>query len=248
MKKTGIYKIVNTLNNKVYVGSAIDIDTRWRRHKKMLIECYHHSKKLQNSYNKHGINNFNYEIIELCEKHLLTQREQYWIESFDSYNNGYNSRPIAGSNLGLKLPISEETRKKIGLKSKGRKHTEEAKQKIKEKRKSQIFSEETRKKISDLHKGKIVNEETRKKISEANKGRAPINKGKTYEEIYGKEKAEELKLKRKINGYNSKISEEGRNNINKNRRGKTYEEIYGKEKAEELKLKRKLEALKRRNK
>ena len=67
MKKTGIYKIVNTLNNKVYVGSAIDIDTRWRRHKKMLIECYHHSKKLQNSYNKHGINNFNYEIIELCE-------------------------------------------------------------------------------------------------------------------------------------------------------------------------------------
>lgn len=237
MKKTGIYKIVNTLNDKVYVGSAIDIETRWRRHKKMLVECSHHSKKLQNSYNKHGIDNFSYEIIELCEKHLLTEREQYWIGFFDSYNNGYNSRPIASSNLGLKLPISEETRKKIGLKSKGRKHTEETKQKIKEKRKSQVFSEETRKKFSDVHRGRKWSEESKEKMRNSMKGRSPINKGKTYEELYGVEKARELKEKKRLANLGKKHSNDTKNKINKDRKGKTYEEIYGLEKADEVKSK-----------
>jgi hypothetical protein len=39
--------------------------------------------------------------------------------------------------------------------------------------------------------------EIRKKISESNKEKEPINKGKTYEELYGKRKAKELKLKKR---------------------------------------------------
>lgn len=237
MKKTGIYKIINNLNNKVYVGSAIDIDTRWCKHKKMLHESTHHSKKLQNSYNKYGINNFTYEIIELCEKHFLLEREQYWIESFDSYKNGYNSRPIANSNLGLKLPISDETRKKIGLKSKGRKHTEDTKEKIREKRKLQIFSDETRKKLSDINRGKQFSEETKEKIRNSMKGKPPINKGKTYEELYGVEKAKELKEKKRLSNLGRKHSDETKKKLSEINKGKSYEEIYGVNKANEVKVK-----------
>lgn len=209
-KRTGIYKIKNIITEKVYVGSAIDIDNRWRKHKQMINEGDHHSIKLQNSVNKHGIDKFVFEIVEECKKELLIEREQYWIDTLDSYQNGYNSRPIANSNLGIRLPISEETKRKIGLKSKGRKHTEETKKKIKEKRKSQIFTKETREKLSKIHSGKKWSEDSRLKLSEVMKGKSPVNKGKTYEELYGKEKAEELKMKRKISASNKKWTEEGK--------------------------------------
>lgn len=235
-RRTGIYKIKNIITEKVYVGSAIDIDKRWRKHKQMINEGNHHSIKLQNSMNKHGISKFIFEIIEECEKELLIEREQYWINVLDSYNNGYNSRPIAHSNLGIKLPISEETKRKIGLKSKGRKHTEETRKKIKEKRKLQIFTEETRKKLSKIHSDKKWSEESKEKMRKSMKGKSPINKGKTYEELYGKEKAEELKMKRRITASNKKLTEESRGKINKNKKGKTYEEIYGEEKAKEIKM------------
>ena len=31
---SGIYKITNIINNKSYVGSSVDICTRWREHKR----------------------------------------------------------------------------------------------------------------------------------------------------------------------------------------------------------------------
>jgi len=58
IKMTGIYRIVNIVTGKVYVGSAININKRWSIHKLRLKENKHHSIKLQNSVNKHGIDNF----------------------------------------------------------------------------------------------------------------------------------------------------------------------------------------------
>ena len=82
-KRTGIYKIKNIITEKVYVGSAIDIDNRWRKHKQMINEGDHHSIKLQNSVNKHGIDQFVFEIVEECKKELLIEREQYWIDKLE---------------------------------------------------------------------------------------------------------------------------------------------------------------------
>jgi len=44
---TGIYKIRNKQNNKVYIGSAVDIKKRWRDHKWNLKENKHHNPHLQ---------------------------------------------------------------------------------------------------------------------------------------------------------------------------------------------------------
>ncbi len=37
MLKSAIYIIKNTLNNKIYIGSTKDINTRWKQHNKKLM-------------------------------------------------------------------------------------------------------------------------------------------------------------------------------------------------------------------
>ena len=176
----GIYKITNIITEKVYIGSTLNINKRWNKHKSQLRNNTHHSIKLQNSVNKHGIENFIFEVIEECSKNLLIEREQYWIDILDSYNNGYNSRPIASNMLGMKL--SEETKQKISNKNKCRILTEEHKRKLSESNKGKQntlgykHSEETKNKISERNKnnknalGIKHSEETKKKMSEAKKG------------------------------------------------------------------------------
>jgi hypothetical protein len=39
---------------------------------------------------KYGINNFSFEILELCPRIKLNERERYWVKFYDSYYNGYN--------------------------------------------------------------------------------------------------------------------------------------------------------------
>jgi hypothetical protein len=88
----GIYEILNTKNNKSYIGSSKNIDKRWKEHKKMLKDNKHHSIKLQRSYNKVKDKNvFEYNIIEIVEDDsILHKREQYYIDKYDSFKNGYN--------------------------------------------------------------------------------------------------------------------------------------------------------------
>lgn len=60
---SGIYKIINILNNHFYVGSTSDIHRRWLQHKKDLKNNTHYNDYLQNAWNKYGENNFRF-IIE----------------------------------------------------------------------------------------------------------------------------------------------------------------------------------------
>jgi len=138
-KKSGVYKITNVITDKIYVGSTLDFDGRWWDHKKRLKKGNHHSIKLQRSYNIYGENNIIFEILEVCDKGVLLIREQYYMDLYDSYKNGYNCRPKAENHLGAKR--SEESRKKM---------SESAK-----KYERQPHSEETKRKISLANKGKI---------------------------------------------------------------------------------------------
>lgn len=167
--ETGIYKIINLVNNKVYIGSAVDINERFGEHKNMLIKNKHHSIKLQRSFNKHGIHNFKFEIIEKCEpiKKTMFEQEQHYIDLYDSYNNGYNCTKKAGSSLGIKL--SEETRIKISNSHLGQKCSDETKNKISKRHKGRKFSKEHKLKISKANKGKTLSVETKTKIGETQK-------------------------------------------------------------------------------
>lgn len=88
---TGIYKISNKDNGKVYIGKSKDIMQRWSAHERALQANNHHSPKLQMDFNNYGgIEAFEFSIIEICAASELNDKEKYYINKFDSINNGYN--------------------------------------------------------------------------------------------------------------------------------------------------------------
>ena len=82
----GIYKITNKVNGKSYIGLSSNIEERFKKHRQMQGE-----KVLYSAFQKYGIENFDFSIIELCSSELLSEREKYWIAYYDTYNNGYNA-------------------------------------------------------------------------------------------------------------------------------------------------------------
>ena len=168
MNTSGIYSIVNLVNGKIYVGSAINLNKRWKNHKVELRLDRHCNIYLQSAWNKYGEENFSFVVLEYCEREKLIEREQFWID----WNNccdrevGYNLAPKAGSLLGFKP--TPETLAKLSAIRKGKPRSEAAKAAIKagwEKRRAAGgVSEETRRKQSEAQTGKKKSEETRAKM------------------------------------------------------------------------------------
>ena len=97
---TGIYQIINKQNLKCYVGSTRrNFHDRFKDHKRDLRNNKHHSKHLQAAWNKYSEECFEFEVLEIIDKSLdklyFLQREQYWIDKFESHNKefGYNVNP-----------------------------------------------------------------------------------------------------------------------------------------------------------
>lgn len=92
-KLTGIYKITNNINKKLYIGQAVDIQARWNQHKRNFNNpfCFKTSPKLYSAFLKYGVENFNFEVVE---SHVpieqLTEREEYWIRFYNAVEQGYN--------------------------------------------------------------------------------------------------------------------------------------------------------------
>lgn len=111
-KTSGIYKIINTQNNKCYIGSSVNIRKRCREHIIRLKNKSHPNQYLQNSFNKHGEVNFIFELVEdVLDINDLLIREGYFISSL---NPQYN---LAKLDLQGFKKLSEETKRKIGIKS-----------------------------------------------------------------------------------------------------------------------------------
>jgi group I intron endonuclease len=117
---TGIYKITNTINDKIYIGQASDFDRRKKTHYTSFNSFCKSPEKhssgcriLYNAFKKYGFDNFIFELIEECSTNELNEKEQYWLDFYKSYEieNGYNLSRIAGSCLGTKR--SDGTKKKM---------------------------------------------------------------------------------------------------------------------------------------
>jgi len=156
---SGIYQIRNKINKKIYIGSAINIVERWQRHVRLLNRNKHTNKHLQSAWNKYGSENFEFTILEECEKELLIEREQFYL---DTLCPEYNICPTAGSQLGTKR--TKETRLKMSLAK--RNMPNETREKISLTGMGRIQSAETRAKIAASKLGHMVSQETRDKISE----------------------------------------------------------------------------------
>lgn len=164
IKLSGIYVIINTLNNKIYIGSTNNLYGRLKCHFNKLASNKHVSPHLQNSYNKYGKNNFSYLILEYCGIDLLEQREQFYCNLLKPE---YNIRPVARNNKGI--PLSEAHKKKLSLAHKGKKKSPEHIEKLRKLKLGSKLSEEAKKKIALKSKGRKMPESHVQMLKNRNK-------------------------------------------------------------------------------
>lgn len=107
-----IYGIYNSISNKWYIGSCIDLKDRMQRHRYYLRHNIHHSNKLQRAYNKYGEDSFDIIILKfLKEEDDRFKIEEDYIRNYDSVNNGYNILSVCKEVIHFKL--SEQAKKHL---------------------------------------------------------------------------------------------------------------------------------------
>lgn len=152
----GIYKIINVVNNKFYVGSAVNFSRRKARHFSELRHNKHNNRWLQASWNKYGEIAFVFVVVEeVQDKARLLEVENRWLRECVGkeycYNIGVDAvSPTLGWS-GEKSPTwgRKRTPEELAAQSwKGKKHSEESKQKIRGSLKGHRVSTSTRAKIS----------------------------------------------------------------------------------------------------
>ena len=124
IKVCGIYKITNKINGKCYIGQSNDIHRRWKQELAPNAKLNPH---LARAFEKYGIDNFEFEIIEECQREQLNEREQFYIEIYHSIDPklGYNKTEGGDGNLGRHFIMSEEQKEKIRKANTGRKYTDD---------------------------------------------------------------------------------------------------------------------------
>lgn len=188
-----IYKITNTVNNKVYIGQTIrTVEERYQRH---LYEARCHTNRpLYDSMNHHGVDNFTVEILVEAPNERLNELEAFYISEYNSTD------PAAGYNLttggdSCRVCLSEEAEaRRVAKIVAARKGTKQSKETIE-------------KRIARL-KGQKRTAEQRQRFSESQKKRDPFTfvrgftvpqerRDRISQTLLGKKQSEETKLKRK---------------------------------------------------
>jgi group I intron endonuclease len=176
----GIYKIhFSETPNKVYIGSSLNCEERWKAHVRTLRKNKHVNGHFQYAFDKHGEEKMVFEIIEVMEsydrKAIIEREKFYYYQAIDDGLLVYNAvvpmdRPLMTEALKAFLskihkgkttwnkgiPMSEEARKKLSLSLKGRKSWNKGMKTGKPAwNKGKTMSEEHCKKLSEAHKGQI---------------------------------------------------------------------------------------------
>ena len=179
---SGIYCIENMINNKKYIGQSKNINDRWYRHRKELNCGVHDNDYLQKSWIKNGEENFKFYILEVCDIEELDEKENYYINLYNTLdrNYGYNLKS-GGQCHGVKA--SEYVGNKISESLKrAYSENEDLRQQSRENALKQWSNPEVKAKISGENNGmygKHHSEETRQKMSEMKKGKPSTKRNTT---------------------------------------------------------------------
>ena len=134
IKMIGIYKITKISNGKSYIGQSNDIERRFKEHQQKGVSS---RIPLDIAIQKYGISAFTYEILEECSLDKLNERETYWINYYDTINNGYNcslggEQQSIGENNG-RSKMTEQEVKEIRKAYANHEHQKEVYKKYKDK-------------------------------------------------------------------------------------------------------------------
>ena len=109
-----IYKITNNINGKIYIGKTMrSIKQRWKEHLANIKKEECKNRPLYRAINKYGVENFSIEEIEECSDIILSDREKYWIEYYNSFKNGYNATKGGDGSPYIDRKLVIETYKQI---------------------------------------------------------------------------------------------------------------------------------------
>lgn len=225
MEKSGIYKIVNIENGKFYIGSSKDLNGRWIQHKSGLKNKKHINIILQRAWDKYGKDKFTFQIVEECDKSILLEREQFYIDTLNpEYNIGLKSS--GGDNL-TNHPDRKEIIEKIvkGLYKKYENMTDDERKHLSEIRLGEKNSNYGNNWTEEMK------EKSSKRTTEFFKNHTHYKTGKTHEEIFG-ERAKEINKKLSISAslktgdknpfFGKHHSEKTKKEISDIRKGKYY--------------------------
>lgn len=239
----GIYKITNTITGGFYIGSSVDIRERFYNHRRYLSNNEHCNRHLQNSWNKHGSQAFEFSVILLCEKSEMLFFEQLLIDNLKpTYNiaksvtapmlgrprSEETKRKISKSNIGKQVwwigkHLSEEHKLKLREANLGKTHSEEAKRKISEAKRGIPRAEETKHKISMTLRGRLKSKETCQRISDSKVGKLNPMFGRQHSEET-KQRMREVKTGEQNGFFGRQHSEEAKRLIGSKSRGRVFSE------------------------
>jgi len=180
---SGIYEIRNKLNRHKYIGSSVDIESRWEDHKRMLRGGCHYNIYLQRAWNKYGEENFEFKIVAYTDPDKAIVLEDFILQNyFDRFE--YNIAKSAVAPFLGREHTEEEKRKMSKAHSGengywfGKRRSEKTKQKMSKAHSGENnpfygrnHSEETKRKISEANSGKHRSEETKRKMSKSLSGK-----------------------------------------------------------------------------
>lgn len=200
----GVYKIINVINGKCYVGSSFEIEKRFWRHRNELEKGIHHCTYLQRAWSKYGEEAFKFEIVHECDTEAEARDlEQVYLDT--EYDTLYNTSKLSsGGDLISYHPNRDEIVTKMTKSLRERYDSMSAEERIeKYGHKGQAngmygrhHSEESRKRMSDAHKGNqfakgsVRTEEQRARLSEIASQRTGDKNP-----FYGKQHSDETKRK-----------------------------------------------------
>lgn len=178
-KNITIYKLVNKINGKMYVGQTVDMKRRIREHTR----GKNPNAAVHQAIAKHGVENFIHEIICVCANKTASDAvEIALIKLWKTQEYGYNLTPggdgtgagelnhrwgtkhnktqhdalVRNNKARAGTPIPEERKRKISAQQKGRPRTEKQIAAVianNKKRAGRKASAETRAKLSTMRKG-----------------------------------------------------------------------------------------------
>jgi len=210
MKLGYIYKITNP-NGQIYIGQTGNITKRQKDYER---GCTPSQKRIYESIQNYGWINHKFDVILKfdCSVINIDKAEIYFISFFNSFyfiNRGYGLNLTKGGKTGSAANMTEESRRKMSEKLKGRKknysieerlkYADRMKDTMKKYREDYpkgggdwIRSEEHKKRMSEARKGKSPTEETKVKLKEAAKIR--YERDKTWTMSGKKASAETKKI------------------------------------------------------
>lgn len=205
MAGSGIYSITHLASGRRYIGQSGNVQKRLGQHLVDLRSDRHHCSYLQNAFRRYGEEAFTTSVVEICDRHALTEREQFWMDNFRA-TGLYNTAPAAGTSLGVKR--SAGARAKMAEARRGQAHSPETRAKMRE---SQALAAEVKrqKAIENWNKPGF-----RAAISKARKGRSISDQAKAKIGASSKamwaDEAHRAKVSRRLREFQSSLTPEQR--------------------------------------